>query len=151
MSIKIISHRGLLNGPDADLENNPDQILTAAELGYDVEIDLRINGNKIFLGHDYEQYEIDSTFLYNNKFWIHAKNAEALQWLHTTNLKYFWHQEDDYTLTSNNFIWVYPGKKLFRHSICVLPESADYSVEDLKLCYAICTDYPEKYNNLVNT
>ena len=26
------------------------------------------------------------------------------------NCHYFWHQEDDYTITSKGIIWAYPGK-----------------------------------------
>ena len=27
------------------------------------------------------------------------------------SLNYFWHQTDDFTLTSHGYIWTYPGKK----------------------------------------
>jgi glycerophosphoryl diester phosphodiesterase len=148
--MKIISHRGLLDGPNKDLENSPNQIQAALDAGYDVEIDLRIKDNRLYLGHDYEQYEIDPMFLYNDKFWIHAKDVRALEWLHATRLKYFWHQEDDYTLTSNGFIWVYPGKALPNNSISVLPETAEYTNEELRKCYSICTDYPSRYDKINN-
>jgi len=57
---------------------------------------------------------------------------------------YFWHQEDDYTITSEGYIWTYPGKKLFNKSICVLPETHDY--KNLN-CLGICSDFIEKYKN----
>jgi len=38
--MKLISHRGNLFGPNPTNENNPDYILNAIELGYDVEIDV---------------------------------------------------------------------------------------------------------------
>ena len=57
---------------------------------------------------------------------------------------YFWHQEDDYTITSRGFIWTYPGKKLFPNSICVLPEHANY--KDIN-CKGICSDFIDKYKN----
>jgi hypothetical protein len=63
--------------------------------------------------------------------------------LEKTNAHYFWHQEDDYTITSKGFIWTYPGKKLFLKSICVLPEKFNY--EKIK-CTGICSDFIEKYN-----
>ena len=59
---------------------------------------------------------------------------------------YFWHQEDDFTLTSKNYIWTYPGKPYTPKSIIVMPE------DNLKLfdfnqikeydVYGVCTDYP---------
>ena len=57
---------------------------------------------------------------------------------------YFWHEEDDYTITSKGFIWTYPGKKLFSNSICVLPENANYKNIN---CKGICSDFIDKYKN----
>ena len=57
----------------------------------------------------------------------------------------FWHQSDDVTLTSKNYLWTYPGKQLTFKSIAVLPEQADYSEIDLRKCTGICSDYIEKY------
>jgi hypothetical protein len=142
--MRIIAHRGLISGP-SDLENDPDQILKTLNLGFDCEIDLRMVDNTFYLGHDFTQYKIDYKFLEIPNLWIHAKNTEALNWLSSTNLVYFWHQEDDYTLTSNKFVWVYPGKPLFKNSIAVMPEKCEYSVSSLIKCYAICTDYAYAY------
>ena len=57
---------------------------------------------------------------------------------------YFWHQNDDYTITSKGFIWTYPGKKLLPQSICVLPEIVNYKTID---CLGICSDFILKYKN----
>ena len=44
--MKIISHRGNLAGADSGLENSPPYILTALNVGFDVEVDLwGINGS----------------------------------------------------------------------------------------------------------
>jgi hypothetical protein len=59
--------------------------------------------------------------------------------------EYFWHQDDKYTLTSKNKIWVHPSAKLLKDSICVLPEISRN--EDLSLCYGICSDYIMRYRN----
>ena len=37
----------------------------------------------------------------------------------------FSHDKDDVVLTSQNWLWVYPNKKLTENSICVLPELCD--------------------------
>ena len=55
---------------------------------------------------------------------------------------YFWHQEDDYTITSKGYIWTYPGKKILPKSICVLPERVNYKKID---CLGICSDFIGKY------
>ena len=46
------------------------------------------------------------------KIWFHAKNIEAFYELLKLNIVCFWHQNDDVTLTSNGYIWTYPGKQL---------------------------------------
>ncbi len=140
----LISHRGNISGIRSENENNPNYINAALKLGYEVEVDVRFENGKFFLGHDFSQYHIDNEFLLNNKIWCHAKTKDALEALDKIKAHYFWHQEDDYTITSKGFIWTYPGKKLFNKSICVLPEKYDY--ENFN-CLGICSDFIENYKN----
>ena len=101
-----------------------------------------IENGKFFLGHDFNQFEIDKKFLLNSKIWCHAKTNEALIALDQIKAHYFWHQEDDYTITSKGYIWTYPGKKILPKSICVLPERVNYKKID---CLGICSDFIGKY------
>jgi len=140
----FISHRGNISGIRSNDENNPNYINAALKLGYEVEVDVRFENGKFFLGHDLSQYHVDIQFLLNSKIWCHAKTKEALEALEKIKAHYFWHQEDDYTITSKGYIWTYPGKKLFHKSICVLPEKHDY--ENFN-CLGICSDFIEKYKN----
>ena len=83
--------------------------------------------NCLFLGHDLPQHKISFSFLekYNERLWVHCKNIDAVAYLHerTENtIHFFWHQEDDLTLTSKNIIWAYPGKQPIDRSIAVMPE-----------------------------
>jgi hypothetical protein len=141
----FISHRGNLLGRNEQYENSPDYIKVAIQEGFYVEVDLRVIDNRLFLGHDNPQYKVNDDFLKNEMLYIHAKNDEALQWLNKTNLHYFWHQNDDYALTSKKVVWVYPGKHLLPNSIAVLPETYDYSEEEIKQCFGICSDNIVKY------
>ena len=141
----LISHRGNINGINKKYENNPTYIQSAINKGYNVEIDVWYK-NAFFLGHDRPQFKVSQKFLENKKFWCHAKNLEALEKLQKLKTKYFWHQEDDYTLTSNGYIWTYPGKKLSKKSICVLPELNKKKLP--KSISGICSDFIEKYKNL---
>ena len=51
--MKIIAHRGNLNGPDPETENTPNQILKAIDAGFEVEVDMWFHGqNRLMLGHD---------------------------------------------------------------------------------------------------
>lgn len=121
-----IAHRGLTHGPDREKENNPEWIKEVLKQGYSAEIDLNVYNSKLYLGHDEPQYEIEHDFLVKNKekLWIHAKDRVALEWMIRTGhlLNYFWHQKDDYTITSYGYIWNYPGKILTPFSICNQPE-----------------------------
>lgn len=138
--IKIISHRGNINGEDKNNENNPTHIKKVLKMGYDIEIDVWKIKNKFYLGHDAPQYFVDIDFLKNDKLWCHAKNVEALEEMLKNKINCFWHQEDDYTITSGGLIWTYPGKILTEKSIIVLKEDNEYSLQDLKNVYGICTD-----------
>jgi hypothetical protein len=137
-----ISHRGNISGPKEKFENKIDYVQNALDKGYEVEVDVRFENNKFFLGHDFNQYEVDENFLLNKKIWCHAKTKDALSALEKIKAHYFWHQEDDYTITSKGFVWTYPGKSLLTNSICVLPEIVNY--EEIN-CLGICSDYIERY------
>jgi hypothetical protein len=136
-----IAHRGLINGPDKELENKPEHIIEVLNMGFQVELDLRVIESKLYLGHDGPQYPIEPEFLQKPGLWIHAKNSEALFWLTHTYYNYFWHQEDDFTITSRGHIWTYPGKPLSEFSICVMPEW-NYNISEFNFnCYGVCSDY----------
>jgi hypothetical protein len=66
----------------------------------------------------------------------------ALEMLQSSGLNYFWHQEDDHTLTSNGYIWTYPGKEVGTKNVIVMPETTMEIANAKKLkCYGICSDF----------
>ena len=144
----LISHRGNLNGKQPNNENHPDYILRALIAGYNVEIDVWFVDGKFKLGHDEPTYDFPFELFENHfsKLWLHCKNVEAIIALnefpnqHIVN--YFWHQEDDITLTSKGYIWAYPGKQPIKNSIAVMPE---LNKDDLTKAIGICSDYIEDY------
>jgi hypothetical protein len=151
--MKLIAHRGNIEGPNPSEENNPDYIEKAISEGYDVEIDVRYDRfeEQFYLGHDEQQYLVSRYWLAQNmeKFWVHCKNIEALhEFSNTGGYNYFWHQNDDFTLTSKKYIWSYPGKPYTPNSIIVMPEwnLKVESFSDLKVynCFGICSDYVGK-------
>lgn len=150
--MKLISHRGNLNGPDKNFENNPLKINLALEKGYDCEVDLwavesddgQVN---FFLGHDSPEHLIQEDWLSVRKtqLWIHCKNMLALAMLSESkhNFNFFWHNIDDYTVTSLGYIWVYPGHPVPRNGILVLPEKHHHDLKDLNKSrvYGVCSDF----------
>jgi hypothetical protein len=147
--MKMIAHRGLFQGPDKDKENHPDQIMLAFSRGYNCEVDVWRKEKEWWLGHDKPQYKVTEEFIGKQGLWLHCKNLEALHVLIDRPFKYvyFWHQEDDFTLTSNDVIWTYPGKKLTNKSVAVMPESCPLYWEYIKSInlIGVCTDYVEKF------
>jgi hypothetical protein len=136
-------------------ENQPSQILLALEKGYDCEVDVWWLKNKWWLGHDEPQYIAGEEFIGKQGLWLHCKNLDALHELieRPFAYNYFWHQEDDYTLTSNGVIWTYPGKKLTNRSIAVMPERCPSYWEYIKdqTLIGVCTDYVEKFIHETST
>jgi hypothetical protein len=142
--MKIISHRGNLNGPNSITENSVLAINTALYKGFDVEIDVWFKNGKWYLGHDKPNYQIDESFLENKKLWCHAKNLDALNlMLKNKKIHCFWHQNDDFTLTSKNYIWTYPYKDTRYNSIIVLMKKQKIP----KKIFGICTDFPISFIN----
>ena len=148
--MKLIAHRGNINGPNALEENNPEYIESAIADGYDVEIDVRCEDYQFYLGHDESQYCVPMTWIVKrkDKLWIHCKDLKSLDILSSSpvDFHYFWHQEDDFTLTSKNYIWTYPGKPYTPKSIMVMPENnlnlIDFNQIKEYDVYGVCTDYP---------
>jgi len=146
--LKFISHRGNLTGPEPEKENRISTIEYVLSKGFDCEIDIRYIDNKFYLGHDDIQEEVSIKWLNQRGLWIHCKNIEAVEWFNElesigSDFNYFWHQEDDVTLTSMNFIWAYPGKQPIRKSIAVMPELNN---DDVSECKGICSDIIKNYN-----
>lgn len=106
--MKIIAHRGNVNGTNEQRENSPDYIMEAIELGFDAEIDVWYVDGKFYLGHDNPQYKIDESFCVHPNLWCHAKNTESLPQLLKIGAHCFWHETDKYTLTSKMIPWCFP-------------------------------------------
>lgn len=143
--MKIIAHRGNLSGPIPDLENCPKHIEKVAN-SYDVEIDVRVVKNQIFLGHDSAQYQVSLDWIlkYKDRLWIHCKNLSAMRYfsaLKNHNLIYFGHSDDQYVAVSNGYIFCIGSGEFDHNCIIVMPEffSTKY---DLSLVGGVVTDYP---------
>jgi hypothetical protein len=142
----LISHRGNTNGRLESWENEPTYIDLAIRKGLDVEIDVWYKDKMLWLGHDEPKYGVDFSWFRDRltKLWIHCKNTAAVVYFKDCgyDINYFWHQEDDLTLTSKGHIWAYPGKQPIKGSIAVMPEIHG---DDLSECLGICSDNPELY------
>ena len=114
--MRLIAHRGNLNGPNPLVENDPQRITYCIDEGYDVEIDVRYDHhtNMLWLGHDEPQHKVNWFWIAGrrDRLWIHCKDVATLHEFSTktSGYNFFFHDKDDYTLTSKHYIWAYPGK-----------------------------------------
>lgn len=144
--MKIISHRGNINGLVPEKENRPSYIDSAIQLGYDVEVDLRINNNEFWLGHDEAQYRVELSWmsLRKDKIWFHCKDIESALVLANLDQYYqfFCHSQDPYVCTNNGYFWVHDltGKI---NDKCIIPLLSKEDIEKYNnnRPYAICTDF----------
>mgnify|MGYP001279324723 FL=1 len=157
-NLKLIAHRGNINGPNPKLENSPLEIDKTLSKGYDVELDLWFINEKLFLGHDEGQYEINLNWLEQRKerLWIHCKNLSSIKFLKEIkcDFNFFFHESDFCTLTSKGFIWTRPGEELTKFSICVMPEyaSKDWELnilEFINIPFGVCSDYINLIKNSI--
>lgn len=120
-----ISHRGNLIEKNEKQENSLTYIQEALNLGFHCEIDVWKIKEQYYLGHDKPDYIIDFEFLKTNKLLCHAKNIEALRaMIQFKEIHCFYHNEDDVTLTSQNYIVSYPRSSVLLTdiSIAMMPE-----------------------------
>jgi hypothetical protein len=151
--MKYIAHRGNTNGKFESYENEPNYIDKAINEGFEVEVDVwyiktEQYGWQLFLGHDKPQYRVDFRWFSDRltRLWIHCKNIEAVEIFSESGYEFnfFWHQEDQMTLTSHKHVWVYPGNQPIKNSIAVMPEINN---DDVSLCSGICSDHIKKYRD----
>ena len=140
----LISHRGNVDGPSPEIENHPTRIDNAISSGFDVEIDIRVVNNKLYLGHDKPQYLINIGWLQKRKdnLWIHCKDLITLSKFNTyyNYLNYFFHESDLGVLTSHRYIW---STNNINNGILVMPESFNTKINEYTL--GVCSDYIKNY------
>ncbi len=156
--MKIIAHRGLLEGPDDSLQNDPIQILKALDNGFDAEIDVWFDKGRWYLGHDGMDHEIPPSFLTDARLWIHCKNIAAFYNLKRlgTKVNFFYHESDKIVFTSMGDVWTYFGipETMDTQAICVMPE-VSYDWEEISNMVrsgrwaGMCSDWPIRIKEIL--
>lgn len=145
--MKVISHRGLLNGEDKLKENNPIEISAILHI-FDCEIDLHYD-NGWWLGHERPTYQVDDKFLSKDGLWIHCKNVSAVKGIYEIcpGANFFWHENDAMTITSKGICWQHCSIDyvIGNRSVVLLPEIHGFNIRNIESAYGVCTDFPLKY------
>ena len=144
----LISHRGNIDSIIIKRENTQSYIQEAIDLGYDVEVDVWYMDNTFWLGHDTLQYEVGIDWLLDrkDKLWVHCKNFEALTELVDTELRVFYHKEEDYTIISDKHIWAHNLKNI--DDKCIIPLLSKTELKTWKSVdvHGVCSDYIGTWN-----
>lgn len=152
----IISHRGNLNGPCKETENEPRHIANVLGMGFHVEVDVRLQNGKWLLGHDEDiLHPVDYLLFHDPRVWCHAKDLAAFTTLQNMGTNCFWHQEDALALTTKGFLWVhpdtlrdYPEFQADSKTVLVLPEKHDACWLNIPpVCYGVCTDFANDFRS----
>ena len=150
--MRLISHRGNVDGVIPEKENSLDYIDSAIGMGFDVEIDLWKIADTISLGHDEPQYQLDLKWLTDrrDKLWVHCKNLSALSEIVSTGVPCFYHVKEDYTLISNGKIWAHNINTVNEN--CIIPLLTEADVESWDVLsnpkvYGICSDFVRYIND----
>lgn len=146
--MKWIAHRGNISGPNPELENKPEYIQKALDLGFDVEIDVWQQPDGLYLGHDKSTYKTNRYFLQNQRLWVHCKNSDAFINLSKfTNINCFLQEEDEIALTTRGFLWAHSKCKSWNDKTVVVNLGPQLQNPDIAP-FAVCSDYVQLYSSI---
>jgi glycerophosphoryl diester phosphodiesterase len=152
MDFKIISHRGKIENSKYQ-ENTLDALKECLDMGFSIEIDVMKKDEKIYLGHDSPDTEVDISEIDFDGVYIHMKSPHIIN---LKNADLFFIENDSYALTKKNKIWTnYNNKEYNQDSIMCSAElvGGSFNMDEIsywaKKAHGVCTDFPlTVYNNL---
>ncbi|OUW06100.1 MAG: hypothetical protein CBD16_00545 [Betaproteobacteria bacterium TMED156] len=106
--LALIAHRGNTSGINHELENKKSYLNDALMQGYWIECDVQMYKEKLYLGHDEPQEQVDEIIM-NPHTICHAKDLDSIVRLNQIKAHAFWHETDRLTITNRGFFWCYPG------------------------------------------
>jgi hypothetical protein len=143
----LISHRGNISGKNKKRENTIEYIQEAIDNKFLVEIDIISSNNKYFFGHCKKSIKenLDINFLLKNSknLLIHCKDLESILLLQNFNLNYFYHNNDNYAISSKKWIISHSknfANQLIENTIFMLPEKFNKDINIFRKCFGICSD-----------
>jgi len=144
----VVSHRGNLAGPSKK-ENTFEawkEFCAVDTQGVSTycELDLWYHNGTYWLGHDKPVEGIGASLLWDTAIVWHCKNFAACKHLSKwyDDGHYFFHENDPHTMTSQGWIWAYPGQYVNESTVIVCKdlESTIKTIKEGK-AMGICTDY----------
>lgn len=144
--MKYICHRGNTLGSNPIMENKPEYIQKALEMGYDAEVDVWLQSDGFYLGHDAPNYKITRNFIQNQKLWVHCKNIDAyLELFNYSNVNCFFQENEKMVMTSRGYLWAHSSCTKWNNKTVVVSLIDKPYFNDKQLPFALCSDFI--YNN----
>lgn len=148
--MKVIAHRGNIDGREPGRENHPDYLQAALWAGFDVELDVWVIDGQFYLGHDKPRFQTNYEFLLRTagRSWIHAKDVDALKvLLENSAFNVFCHDNDTRTITTKGYIWTRSGEEDFcQRSILLELDNPRLPHSEVA---GICTNYANRLAGLL--
>ncbi len=153
--MRIVSHRGNLDGPGSECER--ERVDAALAAGFDVEVDVRHVFGKLMVGHDKPMYELPAQWLEPgliDRFWFHAKDARSHNELGAKGGRVFMHANEPFAIVfPERLKWVHPTHNEVMYDrftkqdaaldVLGYPRLSPSSLEGFP--FALCTDWPNEW------
>lgn len=146
--MRLISNRGNLTGIEEN-ENQPDYIDRALALGFDVNVDLWLKDNNLYLGTYKPEFKMDLDWFekHHQKLWLHCHDLELLARFYDldmmgTRLNYYYNEKELLTKTSKGY-YILTSEKPFKGCIFQFPENHEY---DYSLCFGLLSNNINRFN-----
>ncbi len=139
----LIAHRANTNGPDPENENTIEAVNRCLGKQLSVEIDVTLEHDKFFLGHDELNPEdvVNIEQLVDSRIWVHSKTVETFEVLtQHSGIQTFYQANDNVSLTSNGYLWCHSAYAFKSDRSILTMLDRPTGREDV---YAVCTDYTE--------
>ncbi|RLI47014.1 hypothetical protein DRO61_08515 [Candidatus Bathyarchaeota archaeon] len=148
---RLIAHRGITDGNYSGKENLIHTIMESLSKGYEVEVDVRIYKGELYLGHDERQEKVSdlwSSMTRNgmwleSNLWYHCKDSGSMDYFNKSSISnYFFHDTDDFTLTSKGFIWTANLVGCYPNNTIVVAKNKEHTLSQSETnCYGICSPF----------
>jgi 3-deoxy-D-manno-octulosonate 8-phosphate phosphatase (KDO 8-P phosphatase) len=133
-----------MSGPSPTMENDPQYIEKTLKVGYDVEVDVWLQADGFYLGHNTPLYKIERHFLQNQRIWSHCKNTDAfLELSKYIDINCFFQTTEELVLTSRGYLWAHSDCKSW-NSKTVIVNLENKKLDTINIPFAICSDYVEE-------
>ena len=152
--MKLISHRGNVNGVLSNSENTFKYIEDAITMNYDVEIDVWYCNDLLFLGHDNPELEVGLDWLLklHKNLFVHTKNIDAFNLLRqkSDKIKIFFHESERHVpIINSDLIWTHDLTDVRINSIIPLLSQKDLYmnlIDNMKVIpNGVCSDFIEVF------